>query len=138
MTEIKWTCISLIALGLFSGCATSSRYKMTTNEQLVHGATGVVSVVPTDSNNTKMRLNIKHLYPANKIRTGATNYIVWVKPEGSGTYQNVGALQVDNMLQVEYATTVPFASFNVIVTPEAGNHIQTPTGPAVLAKRIIR
>lgn len=138
MKKIKWIFLSLVALGLLSACATSTRYKMTTNDQLAHGATGIVSVVPTEGNNTKMRVNIKHLYPADKIRTGATNYILWVKPEGAGTYQNIGALQVDNNLQIEYATTVPFSSFNLIVTPEMGNSIQTPTGRAIFAKRIIR
>lgn len=130
--------IGIVALLMASSCATSSRYRMTTNEQLVHGAAGVVSVVPSDGNNTKLRLRVKHLYPAERIESGATNYIVWVRPEGSERYQNIGALQVDNMLQGDYSTTVPYSSFQVMVTPEKSNIVESPEGPMVMEKRIIR
>lgn len=119
-------------------CATSSRYKLETNDSIAKGASGVVAVVPTDSNNTKMRVRVKHLYPAQELQSGATNYIVWVKPEGSGTFQNAGALQVDNMLQAEYATVIPFSSFELLVTPEKGNSVQKPSGPRIFSQRIIR
>ncbi|MFA6238575.1 MAG: hypothetical protein WC635_14670 [Bacteriovorax sp.] len=138
MRKKKTLVIGIVALMLASGCATSARYKMTTNEQIAHGATGVVSVVPTDGNNTKLRLKVKHLYPAENIQNGATNYIVWVRPAGSDRFQNVGALQVDNMLQGEYMTTVPYSSFYVMVTPEKSNIVETPSGPTILEKRIFR
>lgn len=137
LKKLILSCLITLPL-LMSGCATSSRYKLTANEKIAKGATGIVSIVPTDSNNTKMRVRVSHLYPAEQFQKDATNYIIWVKPEGTGTYQNVGAMQVDDLLQGEYATTIPFSSFHLLVTPEKGNLIQTPTGPAVFEKRVIR
>lgn len=131
-------CLVIAFCVLSSGCATSNRYKMETNDVIAKGATGTVAVVPTDMSNTKMRLRLKHLYPAEQIKSGTTNYIVWVKPEGEGTYQNVGGIQVNNNLEAEYSTTIPFSNFYILVTPEKGNAVQKPTGPNVFEKRIIR
>lgn len=138
MLKQKMLVCGIITLLFSGGCATSSRYKLNTNEELVHGASGVVSVVPSDSNNTKMRLRVKHLYPAYTIHQGASNYVVWVRPEGSERFQNIGALQVDNNLQGEYSTTIPYSAFQVMVTPEKSNTVEAPNGPSILEKRIYR
>lgn len=138
MKNKLWRATLLLSLFSLLSCATSSRTKLVTNESIAKGAVAIVSTVPSESNNTRMRIKVKHLYPADKIHSGATNYVVWVKPEGSEIFQNSGALQVDNNLEAEYVTTIPFSTFHVMVTPETGNLIQNPSGPTIFEKRIFR
>ncbi|MBC7540453.1 MAG: hypothetical protein H7281_16635 [Bacteriovorax sp.] len=135
MKKIKLMITFLVIMGAFAGCATKQNME---GSNVVPGAAGMVTTKEADNNNTSMTVTVKHLAPAQKIYTGATNYIVWVQPEGTDTYQNVGALQVDSDLEGKHTTTIPYRSFKVLVTPEMSSMTQSPTGPAVFEQRVMR
>lgn len=124
------------AVLLFSGCGTSKQSMGASN--LTPAAQGMVVTKSGDNENTNMTVNVKHLAPANRVYAGATNYIVWVLPEGSSSPQNVGALQVDENLNGTHSTTIPYKNFKVIVTPEMSTMSQNPTGPTIFEQRVIR
>jgi hypothetical protein len=128
--------MSLVIIISISSCGTTKQ-QMEGNIN-VPAAEGVVSVKETDNNNTSMTVKVKHLAEARKVFSGATNYIVWIRPEGSDAYQNVGALQVDKNLEGTHTTTVPYVNFKVLITPEMSSMGQTPTGPAVFEQRVMR
>lgn len=121
---------------LLAGCA-SDKQPMNSSA-IVPGAEGVVSAKSAENDNTELTVKVKHLAPAAKVSTNATNYIVWVQPEGSRTFQNVGALKVNKDLEGIQTTTIPYKSFRVLVTPEPGNMAQAPSGPAIFDKHVIR
>lgn len=121
---------------LLAGCA-SSKQPMNTSA-IVPGAEGTVSAKSAENDNTELTVKVKHLAPANKVATNATNYVVWVQPEGSRTFQNVGALKVNEDLEGIQTTTIPYKAFRVLVTPEPGNMAQAPSGPAIFDKHVTR
>lgn len=99
-------------------------------------AQGELKVDKDKQDNSEITVKVKHLAPPDKIFPGATNYVVWIQPEGTDTFQNVGALNVDKDLEGKYKTTVPYKEFRVIITPEMGNMAQAPSGPAIFDQKV--
>jgi len=133
------------ALKIFVGCALTFVLAIgcSTKEDLrpssiTPAARGQVKVTRDDNNNSEVTVKVEHLAPADKVYPGATNYIVWIQPAGADTFQNVGALQVNNDLEGKHRTTIPYKDFRVLVTPEMGNMAQAPTGPAIFDQRVVR
>jgi hypothetical protein len=126
---------SVLSLTLMS-CSSSKQTMEASN--IVPGAAGTVTVKSAENDNTELTVRVKHLAPAQKVATNASNYIVWIQPEGARNFQNVGALKVDKDLEGMQTTTVPYKNFKVLVTPENGTMAQNPTGPAIFEKQVYR
>lgn len=125
----------MLSLALAAGCSTKEDL---TASAIAPAARGEVKVTEDDQDNSEVTVTVEHLAPAEKFYPGATNYIVWIQPEGTDKFQNVGALQVDKDLEGKYKTTVPYKDFRVLVTPEMGNMAQAPTGPTIFDQKIKR
>jgi len=126
---------SVLALAL-TGCASNKQPMEVSN--IVPGAQGTVSAKSAENDNTELTVKVQHLAPAEKVSTNANNYIVWIQPEGSRNFQNVGALKVNDDLEGIQTTTIPYKRFKVLVTPEPGNMAQAPSGPAIFEKQVYR
>lgn len=126
---------SVLSLALVS-CSSSKQNMDVSN--IVPGAAGTITVKSAENDNTELTVKVKHLAPAQKVSTNASNYIVWIQPQGSRNYQNVGALKVNSDLEGFQTTTVPYKTFKVLVTPENGTMAQAPTGPAIFEKQVSR
>jgi hypothetical protein len=123
-----------VILFFISACGSMS--KLEDRQGIVPAANGDIATASDDNGNTQMRIRVKHLAPPAKIMSGANNYVVWVLPNGSQRYQNVGTLRVGSDLAGDYRTTVPYKYFQVMITPENAPGVQAPTGPAVLEKNV--
>lgn len=126
---------SVLALVL-AGCA-SNKQPMDVG-QIVPGAQGMVSAKSAENDNTELTVKVKHLAPAEKVSINANSYIVWIRPEGAMNYQNVGVLKMNDDLEGIQTTTIPYKRFKVLVTPEPGNMVQVPSGPAIFEKQVSR
>lgn len=126
---------SFLSVALLAGCA--SKEDMVASN-VVPAARGQVKVDSDDNNNSEVTVKVEHLAPADRVYPGATNYVVWIQPAGADTFQNVGALRVNEDLEGTHKTTVPYKDFRVIVTPEMGNMAQAPTGPTIFDQRVVR
>ena len=122
------TILAAATVMVLGACSTT---KELFGSDTVPSAQGEVVTKKEEFGNTKLTLNVKHLAPAQRIQEGANNYVVWIKPLGTETYQNIGALNVDKDLEGSYTTSVPHQSFQIMVTPEAAVAATEPTGPAV-------
>lgn len=93
-------------------------------------AQGDVLAEPGENGNVKLTLHMKHLAPPEKMTTGATVYIVWVKSTAAdGKVQNVGALKPDPAtLEASFTTMTTLPEFDVMVTAEASASVQNPSG----------
>lgn len=136
MRKLKTLLACIGALALITSCA--SKPQVMEGSSIVPAAVGNVSVKADQNDNTNMTVKVQHLAPPQKLAVGATNYIVWIQPEGGREYQNVGALKVDRNLEGFYSTTVPYRNFKILVTPEQSTMAQNPTGPSVFQQRIVR
>ncbi len=126
-----------------SGCATPPQgpsddpgLAAITNNQVAPAAQGVVSTQQDENGNTQMSISVKHLAKPSLISPMASSYVVWIKPSGARSFQNVGALRVNQDLEGTYQTSVPYQNFDLIVTPERSPMAQSPTGVTVLQKSV--
>lgn len=136
MKKIKYILACLFSLTLLVACG--SQETAMQGSSIVPAAQGNVTVDSDKNNNTNMTVKVQHLAPPQKISAGATDYVVWIQPEGARNYQNVGALRVDKDLQGVYSTTVPYKNFKILVTPEVSSMVQNPSGPSVFQQNVIR
>lgn len=137
MKKIKLILLCFLVMTILASCSSGKQQTME-GSSIVPSAQGNVTVKADKNDNTNVTVKVKHLAPPQKLALGATNYIVWVIPEGGRDYQNVGALKVDKDLEGFHSTTVPYKNFKVLVTPEVTSMAQNPTGPAVFEQRIMR
>lgn len=106
------------------------------NSAVAPAAQGNVSTSVDDNGNTQLDVNVKHLAQPEKLSPGAKAYVVWVKPEGQKNYQNVGTMKVNENLEGNYQTKVPYKNFNLMITPESSMRAQAPSGTTVMEKNV--
>jgi hypothetical protein len=108
----------------------------------VPAAEGTVSVQDGDNGNYKVALNVKHMAPPDKVATGASSYVVWLRPLASDnqnqaqTAQNMGALTVNNDLEGNLTTVTPYRQFDLFVTAEPAPNSTAPTGEQLLSTTV--
>ncbi len=86
-------------------------------EQAVPSAQGKVQVATDDKGNRDLKIETKHLAPAETAFPGMSTYVVWLKP-ADGKAINIGVLSPDKKLNAELQTKTPFTSFEIMVTAE--------------------
>jgi hypothetical protein len=89
-------------------------------------AQGKVEVATDDKGNRDLKVEIKHIAPADTVFTGTNESVVWIKPD-NGPPQNIGVLSPDKSMNATLETTTAFTSFVVLVTAE------TTTQPTTLS-----
>jgi hypothetical protein len=92
----------------------------------IPAAEGKVQVATADNGNRDLKVEVKHMAKPDTVFTGASTYVVWLKPE-NGRAQNLGVLPVDKDLNGKLETTTSFTNFVVMVTAET---TAQPTGPS--------
>ena len=106
----------------------------------VPAAEGSVSVQDGDNGNYKVALNVKHMAPPEKVATGASSYVVWLRPLATDTKsqapQNMGALVVNKDLEGNLTTVTPYRQFDLFVTAEPVPNSTAPTGEQLLTTTI--
>ena len=127
-------------LALGGGCSTfgsdknAQTWTMKATDQ-IPSASGKVQVATEKSGNHKLKVEVKHMAPAERVFEGSSVYVVWVKA-ASGEFQNVGALKVDKDLNGELTTQTPFSAFELIVTAEKSVDTTTPSDYKVMNARV--
>jgi len=108
----------------------------------IPAAEGSVSVKDGDHGSTKLAVKVKHMAPPDKVATGASSYVVWLRPLASDTSsepaQNVGALAVGKDLEGKLDATTPYRQFDIFVTAEPEPGSTAPTGEQLLTTSIRR
>jgi hypothetical protein len=106
----------------------------------VPAAQGAVSIKDADNGNMKLEVSVKHMAPPERVATGASSYVVWLKPLATGNEnevpQNLGALAVNKDQEGALNTVTSYRQFDIFVTaePEAGS--SAPTGEQLLSTTI--
>jgi hypothetical protein len=107
------------------------------NSPLTPAASGQITTEESGNGNLRLKIEVKHLAPPEKVDPGARIYVVWVEKAGAPP-QNVGALEVDADLTGRLDTVTPFHHFNLMITAEEGPATMSPGGPRVLAASVER
>jgi len=108
----------------------------------VPAAQGRVAVKDADNGNVKLAVQVKNMAPPEKVATGASTYVVWLKPLTTGNEneqpQNLGALAVNKDQEGELDTMTSYRQFDLFVTAEPQPGSTTPTGEQLLSTTIRR
>jgi hypothetical protein len=106
----------------------------------VPAAEGAVSVQDGDNGNYKVAVNVKHMAPPEKVATGASSYVVWLRPVATDSKaqqpQNMGALSVNKDLEGNLTTVTPYRQFDLFVTAEPVPNSTAPTGEQLLTTTV--
>ncbi|MBK7864172.1 MAG: hypothetical protein IPJ65_37370 [Archangiaceae bacterium] len=102
----------------------------------IPSAQGDVRAVTSKDLNKRVTVEVKHMAPPSRIQSGATVYVVWARPDGSDTVQNIGALRVDKNLTGSLTTMLPYQSFKLFITAEPSGSMTQPTGEELLAANV--
>lgn len=135
MKKLNWMIGSGLIVLTISGCATREKISGTS---VVPAAQGQIKASKAEGNNTDLQVKVSHLAQPQRVASGATNYVVWIQPEGARSFQNIGILQVGRDLEGQYETTIPYRDFRIVVTPEPSGAVVQPSGPAVFDQFVSR
>jgi len=129
-------CGALLVL-LLAGAAATASASVTIrlgNSPEIPAAEGKVRLNKTKNGNVEIKLNVKHLAPAGRIKPGASVFVVWARglaPEAEA--QNLGALKVDKNLNGKLTAVTSMSSFDLFITCEQSQTVTYPGTTELLA-----
>jgi hypothetical protein len=133
---------SLIVLTALLGLSCSHAGTPMQSSPRIPAAEGAVSVKDGSNGSTKLAVRVKHMAPPEKVATGASSYVVWLRPIAADSSaepaQNVGALAVGSDLEGKLDAVTPYRQFDVFVTAEPQAGSTAPTGEELLTTSIRR
>jgi hypothetical protein len=125
---------ALVAAVMLYGCASGAVNLVSSNES--PAASGTVRILSKDQN-VRLKINVHHLAPPDRIAPGATVYVVWAQPaQKDANPQNIGVLKLNDNLDGELQTVTPLHDFDMMITPEPNGSVMAPSRSPVLMARI--
>lgn len=101
-------------------------------------AAGAWVAVEEDRNdNTKYRVEIRHLARPERLNPPRTAYILWLQPPGQRP-ENAGQIQLDDRLRGRLRGVTPHRRFDLFVTAEDSISVTAPSGQEVLRTTVDR
>jgi hypothetical protein len=123
---LNLTCLAALS------CAGATQLRLTTSPD-IPAAQGIAKVSTTDNGNTKIELVVEHLASPERVTSGTTVYIVWVRGNEEGAQpQSLGALRVGDNLKGSISTVTPLRSFDLYITAEPSQMSTVPTGKTLM------
>jgi len=122
---------------LLAGAAATTSASVTIplgSSSAIPAAEGKVRLSKTKNGNVEIKLQVKHLAPAGRIKPGASVFVVWARglaPEAEA--QNLGALKVDKNLNGKLTAVTSMSSFDLFITCEQSQTVRYPEVPELLA-----
>jgi hypothetical protein len=124
--------LSMIWIALSFGCS----QKVAFQTMPVVPATKVDAKVTRDTNNNaRIRLDIKHLAPPNRLTPRKSTYTVWAQTP-SGRTINLGRLRVKKNRSAKFETVTPLEKFRILITAEDVANAIDPSQHVVLGTEI--
>jgi hypothetical protein len=127
----------------FAGCSTTNsmlgRNQQTwtmSADKAVPSAQGKVEVATDDKGNRDLKVETKHLAPAETAFPGMSTYVVWLKP-AEGKPINIGVLAPDKKLNAELETKTAYTDFKIMVTAENGPQPVHPSLMEVMSAKVV-
>ena len=102
-----------------------------TNSPSAPAAKGVLSISRDSNDNTKIKMEVRHLAQPSALSPAGVDYVVWVQAKGHSP-QNQGVLKIGNDRRGKFNMVTPFKDFAIFVTAEQSSQTPTPEGEKVL------
>jgi hypothetical protein len=123
----------VVSLAL-AGCATKVQL---VNTPLVPAADGEVRISTDDNNNTKVKLEVKHLAPPSSLTPPQSMYVVWTRADGDQP-RNEGMLQIGDNREGKIEFVTPAEQFELLVTAEESVDVRFPSNMVALRADVSR
>ena len=94
-----------------------------------------VQIATGEKGNRDLKLEAKHLPPAESAFSGASTYVVWLKPS-EGRPVNIGVLMPDKDDNAKLETATPFTNFEIMVTAEETAQPVVPSSHEVASAKV--
>jgi hypothetical protein len=95
-------------------------------------AVGTITAGEDQNKNTTLEVRVEHLAPPPSLESTLSTYVVWVRPNASQEFTNVGQLAMQNDRSGLLKATTPFPEFEVLVTAEQSGTAKVPSPFVVL------
>jgi len=117
-----------------AGCANRTALVGT---PMVPAAVGDVKLSNDGNNNTKVKLEVKHLAPASSLSPPRSAYVVWTRT-GNGNPEKQGVLQIGDNREGKIEFITPAQDFEVVVTAEDSPDVRYPSSTIALQSDVNR
>ncbi|WP_437578096.1 hypothetical protein [Sorangium sp. So ce887] len=117
-----------------AGCGGPSE-RTVQGTQLAPGTDAHITAdIDSDAATTRLTMHVVHLAPPERIAAGSKQFVVWQRPSAETPWQRVGVLDYNrNSRNGKLAeTTVPHASFELLITVEQQSSPLSPSSAAVI------
>jgi hypothetical protein len=124
-------CLALAGSMAMAGCASTAPMNYT---RLAPSASGEVEFKKGagPNGNNLVTLEVAHMPPAERLSGDLTTYVVWMRPKGTQSFSNAGALELDEDRTGQAVMTTPFDAVEVVVTAEKKAMAGAPSANVVL------
>ncbi|WP_437518253.1 hypothetical protein [Sorangium sp. So ce1099] len=126
--------LCLLASMALAGCGGPSE-RVVQGTQLSPGTDAHITAdINSDAATTRLAVDVVHLAPPERIQAGSKHFVVWQRPSPEIPWRRVGVLDYDaeNRGGKLVETTVPYASFELLITVEQEMSPQLPSSAAVI------
>lgn len=125
----------LLSAALWIGCGPKKVDVQTS--PAVPAAGAWVAVEEDRNDNTKYRVEIRHLARPERLNPPRSAYILWLQPPGQPP-ENAGQIQLDDRLRGQLRGVTPHRRFDLFVTAEDSISVAAPSGQEVLRTTVDR
>ncbi len=127
--------IAIVGLFLVWPFASTKEYRMTSGID-VPGAVGTVKVQKAkDNGNNKLEIKVEHLARPSSLTPSATNYLVWIRPNGEDALKQ-GGIGVNKNLSGELTVETAAKDFDLFITAEQSSNVTVPSNIEVLRTHV--
>jgi hypothetical protein len=117
------------AFGCGGAAAHTTRLEAARNNP---AAQGELRAEEAGNGNVRLMVTAHHLAPPERVASGATVYVVWVRaPVADAHPVNVGAMRPDDKLDGSLETLTTLTDFDVEITAEGSPSVQNPSSAIV-------
>lgn len=115
------------------GCAQEVRLPSSAE---LPAAMGEAKVYKDDNGNTKIKLEVKHFAPPQRLQPPRSVYVVWAETSDNQMF-NLGRLKINEDLKGKLEATTPFRVFQLVITAEDNPLVMQPSQQVVLRTKVI-
>ena len=110
------------------------------NSPSLSAAESRIKVRSASNGNSEIKLQVKHMTPPDKVKSGTSTYVVWAQPTDTtdAPMMNLGQMTPDKDLKAEFQSVTPYRKFKILLTPESDRSARAPTADPVLWTKEIK
>lgn len=118
-------------------CGGPLKYQVPSSAKAPGADAFIVADVNESQHQTQLEVEIKNLAPAERVASGATNYVAWYRSSSKANWSRIGGVQLDaDSREGKVVGSVPETAFDLSISAESTDAPASPGTDIVFAQRI--